>query len=131
ARQRLIVVSKTSQKTGAQRPPGWRRKASLTLSNIAPQVHFAGAPAAMRKNALAEAATDANAQTIAAAWNPPMSAGPAAPRTPPSTAVATIPPVRAIALFRPDAEPVCRLSTDPKTARSTGLLRQPCQSQSP
>ena len=49
----------------AQRPPGWRRKASLTLSNIAPQVHFAGAPAAMRKNALAEAATDANAQTIA------------------------------------------------------------------
>jgi hypothetical protein len=44
---------------------------------------FFGAPAVIRKNALAEAATDASAQTIAAAWNPLTSAGLAAPRTPP------------------------------------------------
>src|ERR1700686_5185 len=92
----------------------------MLVSNGAPEVHCAGAPSAMRKNALAEAAAAASAQAIATAWNPLTSAGPAAPRTPPSSAVPTMPPVRATALFRPEAEPVCRLSTDPRIAAVRG-----------
>jgi hypothetical protein len=79
-------------------------------------IQFFGAPAGMRKNALAEAATDGIAQTIAAARKPVASTGPAAGRTPPSNAVATIPPVRETTLFRPEAEPVCRRSTDARIA---------------
>jgi hypothetical protein len=78
-------------------------------------VYF-GVPAGIRKNALAEAATDAIAQATAAAWKPLMSADPSVPITPPSNAVATIPPVRATALLRPEAEPVCRPSTDANIA---------------
>src|SRR6478752_591617 len=74
----------------------------------------------IRKNALAAAAAEAIAHAIATAWNALTSAGPLAPKAPPSNAVATIPAVRATALFRPEADPACRLSTDPRMAVVSG-----------
>src|ERR1700681_2750153 len=69
-----------------------------------------------RKKAEAEAPSDASAQTAAARSKPAIKRGPAAPSTPPSSAVATIPPVRATALLSPDADAVWRASTDARTA---------------
>src|SRR5471030_1181141 len=86
---------------------------------MAARYHFSRR-ADIRKNAAAEAAALAMAQAMTAMWKPLISVGPLAPRTPPRSAVATKPPVRAMALLKPEAEPVWRVSTAPSTALVSG-----------
>jgi hypothetical protein len=69
---------------------------------------------------LAAAARHVEALTRATTWNASINAEPRKASTVPSNAVPISPPVLAIALFRPDAEPVCAESTDPKTAVVSG-----------
>src|SRR5436190_24026573 len=57
-------------------------------------------------NALSAAAAHVAAPISIAAWKAAHSSAPAAASTAPSSAVAIRPPVRATALFNPDADPV-------------------------
>src|SRR5690349_20669310 len=97
--------------------------ASLTLrlpdAPRAARYHFR-ASGVIRKKALAEAATDPTAHASTARLKPVTSGSPPAPSTPPSKAVATNPPVRAMALLKPEAEPVWRASTAPSTELVNG-----------
>src|ERR1043166_9660667 len=76
-------------------------------------------PRSSRK-AEAAAARQASAQNATATWKAPNSAAPLAEKTPPRSAVANRPPLRATALFSPDADPVWRASTEPRTAVVSG-----------
>src|SRR3974390_1712093 len=63
-----------------------------------------------------EAAAQAAAAASAARWKPIKRRFPREARMKPSNAVAIMVPVRATALFRPVADPMCRASTDASTA---------------
>ena len=54
---------------------------------------------------------------IAAAWKASVNAAPASAMTAPASAVAIRPPVRAMALLKPDAVPVCRRSSNADSGR--------------
>ena len=67
---------------------------------------------------LASAATPA--ETNIARWKPANSFAPSLASTAPSSAVAIRPPVRATALFSPEAMATCCSSTEPSTEAVSG-----------
>jgi hypothetical protein len=75
---------------------------------------------AINVKALAAAVEQMTAPIAAATPKAESKAGPDDAITGPIRAVATNPPVRATALFSPDAAPVCLLSTDINTAVVSG-----------
>jgi len=77
------------------------------------------------KNALKEAPKQSAAPTAAAPSKAARSDGPLATITEPMRAVATNPPVRATALFNPEAAPTWRASTDIRTAGCQWRYRCP------
>ena len=60
------------------------------------------------------------APTTAPEWNPLVSWALVSAMTAPASAVAISPPVRAMALLNPEAVPVCRQSTEARTAVVNG-----------
>jgi hypothetical protein len=79
---------------------------------------------AINMAALAAAAKQITAPIAAATPKAESKAGPDDAITGPIRAVAINPPVRATALFSPDAAPVCLLSTDINTAVVSGATAQ-------
>src|SRR5216684_2480724 len=80
------------------------------------------------KNALKEAPKQSAAPTAAAPSKAARSDGPLATITEPMRDVATNPPVRATALFNPEAAPTWRASTDIRTAVVNGATAAPIPS---
>jgi uncharacterized protein (DUF427 family) len=80
------------------------------------------------RNALNDAPTQSAAPTAAAQPKATRSDGPLATITEPMRAVATNPPVRATALFNPEAAPTWRSSTDIRTAVVNGATATPIPS---